>query len=220
MYRTAIILCLLALCSVFSYCQQSPKSNLGVFEAIISSGLDKYYYYPGINRNNLFIFEVNPDVIENNRDYSSSQIRFLRSIIKKTASQNNLNFSFSSGNDGIRPDSAYNLLVLKIIKLKTQYSGFKKNRFLGSKTILRNITVNIAAELKTSDGSVNLNDSIASTAADEVDYDNYEQLESSDYDFTAGVPPRISTLERVFFPVLVICVTAAATILFFAIRSK
>jgi hypothetical protein len=109
---------------------------------------------------------------------------------------------------------------LNVLSMETRYPGFVKNRFLGTKTINRNIIVNISAELKTSDGAVNIKDTISSIAADEVDFDNYEQLESSDYDFTAGVPPSVSTIERIFFPVLVICVTAAATILFFAIRTK
>lgn len=163
----------------------------------------------------MFIFAVKTDEKE---EKPGSETAFLKSIIKKTAAQNKLNFSFSAG--GVKTDSAYNLLTLQVIRFETKYSGFKKNAFLGSKTIIRNITVNIAAELKTSDGSVNLKDSINSLAADEVDYDKYQQLESSDYDFTAGKPPQVSALEQVFFPLFIICVTAAATILFFTIRSK
>lgn len=217
MYKTAIILCSLVLCGVYSYSQSVPKTNLEVFEDIISAGLEKYYYYPGVNRSNKFVFEVNSGSSGKNSD---GETRFLKSIIKKTAAQNKLNFSFYAGTTGIKLDSAYNLLVLKIVNLETKYRGFKKNRFLGGKTIIRKISVNIGTELKTNDGGVNIRDSIKSSASDEVDYDKYEQLESADYSFTVGTPPRISTFERVFFPVLVICVTAAATILFFIIRSK
>lgn len=163
----------------------------------------------------MFIFAVKTDEKEGEQ---GSEIGFLKSIIKKTAAQNKLNFSFSAGT--VKTDSAYNLLALQVIRFETKYPGFKKNTFLGSKTIIRNIIVKIAAELKTSDGSVNLKDSINSLAADEVDFDKYKQFESSDYKFTAGAAPLVSTFESVFFPVLVICVTAAATILFFAIRSK
>jgi hypothetical protein len=220
LYRTAIIISLLICCYVCLSGQLKPKTNLEIFDETISAELDKYFFYPGVNRNNLFIFVVNP--VENGGSIGSTddENRFLSGLIKKTASQNNLKFGFTKDPADIKTDSAYNLLVMQIIKLETRYTGFKKNRFLGEKSVIRNIFVNIAVELKTSDGRINTNDFVKNNSEDEVDYDNYKQLESSDYGFTQGTPPEVGAFERIIFPVLLICATAAATVLFFIIRSK
>jgi len=200
--------------------QSEPKKNIEIFEESISAALEKYYYYPGVNRNNVFIFAVNPLEQGGNNESADEASRFLKGIIKKTASGNNLKFSFADDPSIISNDTAYNLLILQIVNLETKYTGFKKNRFLGSKTLIRNIITNISVELKTSDGNINLKDIIKNTTQDEVDYDNYQQLESAGYDFTMGTPPSVSAFERIIFPVLLICVTAAATVIFFTIRSK
>jgi hypothetical protein len=207
-------------CCVCFSGQSKPKTNLEVFEETISAELDKYYYYPGINRNNEFIFVINTE--ENGSSYNNNydQTRFLTGLVKKTASQNNLDYGFTKDPADIKKDSAYTFLGLQILKLETRYTGFKKNRFLGEKSLIRNIFVDIAVELKTSDGRIDLKDFMKNNTVDEVDYDSYKQLESSDYGFTQGTPPQISAFERIVFPVLLICATAAATVLFFIIRSK
>lgn len=220
MYRAGIISILMICSCVTSFGQTEPKKNIEIFEETISSALEKYYYYPDVNRNNVFIFIVNPLEEGGKNASSDEETRFVRGIIKKTASNNKLKFSFADDPSVIDNDSAYNLLILQIVNLETKYTGFKKNRFLGTKTLIRNIITNITVELKTSDGKVNLKDHIKNTSQDEVDYDNYRQLESAGYDFTMGTPPQISTFERIIFPVLLICVTAAATVIFFTIRSK
>ena len=219
MYRAAIISILMICSCVTSFGQSEPKKNIELFEETISAALEKYYYYPGVNRDNVFIFIVNPAEQGGKNVSADEASRFLKGIIKKTASNNNLNFSFAE-DPSIINDSAYNLLILQIVNLETRYTGFKKNRFLGDKTLIRNIITNITVELKTSDGSVNLKDIIKNTSQDEVEYDNYRLLESAGYDFTVGTPPQVSVFERIIFPVLLICDTAAATVIFFTIRSK
>jgi hypothetical protein len=220
LFRAALIPILIICSCVTVFGQSEPKKNIEIFEETISAALDKYYYYPEVNRNNTFIFIVNP-LEEGGKNKSSDEAsKFLRGIIKKTAARNNLKFSIAEDPSVIEDDSAYTLLILQIVDLGTKYSGFKKNRFLGDKTILRNIITDITVELKTSDGKVNLKDFINNTSQDEVNYDNYRQLESEDYDFTQGIPPDISAFERIIFPVLLICVTAAAAVIFFTIRTK
>lgn len=220
MFRVSLITILITCSIVIVFSQSEPKKNIEIFEETISSALEKYYYYPGVSRNNLFIFVVNPPEENEKKRSDDESSKFLRSIIKKTAAGNNLKFSFADDPSVIADDSAYNLLILQVVKLETKYTDFKKNRFLGDKTLFRNIITNITAELKTSDGKVNLKDIIKNTSQDEVRYDNYRQLESADYDFTQDTPPNISAFERIIFPVLLICVTAAAAVIFFTIRTK
>ncbi len=204
---------------VISFSQEKPKTNLEVFEETISGELEKYYYYPGVNRNLPFIFILYRDEKSGNGT-AESETKFMSGIVKKTASANKLNFSIADDVSKITSDSVYNIIILQVNKLETRYSGFKKNRFLGEKTLSRNIIIDIAVRLGTADGSVKLTDFIKHNLNDEVAYDNYEQLESPVYNFTQGIPPKVSTFERVIFPVLLICATAAATIIFFTIRSK
>jgi hypothetical protein len=204
---------------VISFSQEKPKTNLEVFEETISVELEKYYYYPGVNRNLPFVFVLNPDE-KSSSSTAGNETKFMNGLVKKTASANKLNFSITDDVSKITSDSVYNIIILQVIKLETRYNGFKKNRFLGEKTLSRNIIINIAVELKTADSTVKLKDFIKHNLNDEVAYDNYEQLESPVYGFTKGVPPKVSTFERVIFPVLLICATAAATIIFFTIRSK
>jgi hypothetical protein len=220
LYRAAIIFFFLICSCVTSFGQYEPKKNIELFEETISSALEKYYYYPDVNRNNAFIFIVNPSEQGGKNGYADDETRFLKGIIKKTAANNKLKFSFADNPSILSNDSAYNLIIFQIVNLETKYTGFKKNRFLGDKTFIRNIITNITVELKTSDGKVNTKDNIKNTSQDEVEYDNYLQLESAGYDFTIGTPPQVSTFERIIFPVLLICVTAAATVIFFTIRSK
>jgi len=220
LYRTALIIALLAFLSLDKFSQEKPKSNLEIFEETISAELEKFYYYPGINRDALFIFVINPEEKGGSNSKTESGTKFLKSLVKKTASSNKLKFSIADNVSGINTDSAYNLIILQVLNLETRYNGFKKNKFLGEKTLSRNIIINIAVELKAAEGSVNVKDFIKYNITDEAAYDNYIQLESPQYDFTQGEPPKVSSFERIIFPVLLICVTAAATILFFTIRSK
>lgn len=220
MYRTALIISLLVCLSVNTFNQEKPKTNLEIFEETISAELEKFYYYPGVNRNEPFIFVINSEEKGGSNTKTGSETKFLNNIVKKTASANKLVLSIIDDEAKIKSDSAYNLMVLHVLALETRYNGFKKNKFLGEKTISRNIIINIAVELTADRQQVILKDFIKHDFSDEIAYDNYEVLESPQYDFTQAEPPKVSSFERVIFPVILICVTAAATILFFTIRSK
>lgn len=220
MYRAALIISLLVCICFRTFSQEKPKTNLEIFEETISAGLEKFYYYPGVNRNEPFIFVINPEEKGGSNTKTGSGTKFLNNLVKKTASANKLAFSIIDDEAKIKSDSAYNLMVLQVLALETRYNGFKKNKFLGEKTISRNIIINLAVEIKADREQVKVKDFIKHDISDEIAYDNYELLESPQYDFTQAEPPKVSSFERVVFPVILICVTAATTILFFTIRSK
>jgi len=205
--------------STVIYSQDERKTNIEVFDNIITAELEKFLYYPGLNRNFEFIFIVNPVESGGSIKRAGDINRYLSSIIKKTASSNKLNFSIAPDTLSVNKDSGYYAVALQVFELETKYTGFKKNKFLGEKTLERNIKVNIGVNI-TSGSGFNLSDKILSNYKDEVKYDDYENLEASQYSFTHADAPKLSTFETIVFPVLLIVASAAATILFFTIRSK
>ncbi len=220
MYRTVLLFALLASVSSAEFSQNKTRTNLEIFEEAISAGLEKLYYNPGVNRNVQFIFVIMPDEKGGANIETLNRARFMNNLVKKTASENNLSFSITDRVPEINPDSTYNIMILQVLNLETRYTGFRKNKFLGEKTVSRNIVVNIEVQFRANPSGVNFKDYIKYDMIDEISLDNYEQMESPLYDFTRGEAPKISSFERIIFPVLLICVTAAATILFFTIRSK
>ncbi len=219
MTRIKFTLILIAILCINIYGQNKYKTNLEIFENIISTELERYYFYPGIDRNYTFVFAVNTEESGGNDNNKANINRFLNSIIKKTAGNNNLNFSIAADEKSAAPDTNINLIRLQVKNLQTLYPGFKKNKFLGSKSIERNLKIDIGVKIISAGNSI-LNERILSDFKDEIDYDNYEQLQESPYDFTKGAAPKVSSFETIIFPVLLITVSAAATILFFTIRSK
>lgn len=213
-------LCLPAFCFCQSATGGKPKTNLELFEECISGGLEKFIYYPGVNRDFQFIFIVNPENQDGTNDSSETEARFLTGVIKKTASSNKITFSFAKERESAKSDSNYYLLMLQVHKLETRYAGFKKNKFLGEKTLARRIHVKIAVNMLSYDKKFDLNDFITASREDEISFDGYENLESSQYYFTRSEPPGVGVFERLIFPVVLIIVTAVTTILFFVIRSK
>jgi hypothetical protein len=210
---------LIAILCINIYGQNKTKTNLEIFENIISTELERYYYYPGIDRNYTFVFAVNTEESGGNDNNKANINRFLNSIIKKTAGNNNLKFSIAADDKSATADTNINLIRLQVKNLQTLYPGFKKNKFLGSKSLERNLKIDIGVNIISAGNSI-LNERIISDFRDEIDYDNYEQLQESPYDFTKGAAPKVSSFETIIFPVLLITVSAAATILFFTIRSK
>ncbi|MGH2574586.1 MAG: hypothetical protein ACRDFC_02685 [Ignavibacteria bacterium] len=216
------IFLLLFNCSAF-YCQSSQnsaKTNLEIFEENISSQLEKYFYYPGLDRDFQFVFMVNPSQGGGDKKPGESEIKFINSLIKKTAESNKLKFSFLKNPEELRLDSSYNLIVIQVYNLETKYTGFKKNKFLGEKTLIRNIKIKIGIEINSNDKKFTLSDYILSDYKDEINLDDYETLEASQYEFTKGIVPEVGVFERIIFPVILITASAAAIILFFSIRSK
>lgn len=164
------------------------------------------------------MFFVNPL----NKD--NTDRKFIESVIKKSAEKNSLKVSFAKDENMESQDSAYYKAKIDIIKLRTSYPRFGKNTFLGEKTLVREISSDLAVEIKhhtASGGAATvIKDNITTIYKGEIQYDDFEQYQTESYKFTQSVPPDISFLESIIFPAAIVLVSAAATILFFTIRSK
>jgi hypothetical protein len=215
-----LFILLLSLFCTIAFNQIKSKTNLEIIEETIRTGLETYIYYPDLNREYQFIFAINPEEKHENSSNINSKEKYLTALVKKIATDNKLHFSFATDIDKINSDSAYNLVVLHINNIETAYPQFKKNKFLGNKTLIRNIQIKIAVDIKSSDNKFSLSDFIIGNYNDEVDYDGYEKLESSQYTFTKAEPPEVGSFESIVFPLMLVSATAVATFLFFIIRSK
>lgn len=196
-----------------SLAQKNVKSNLEIFDDEISKQLELILYKPDLRRDIQFIFSVN------SKSSSEEQIRFLNSVIKKTAERSKIWVSLTRGNIA-SVDSVYNSIYLEIIELKTRYPGFAKNHFLGSKVVRRNLISLISVAVNGNNYGYSYSDTISVNYNDRVELDNIENLETEDYKFTKAEQPRISLYEEIVFPVAVVVVSVAAAIMFFSIRSK
>jgi hypothetical protein len=221
-----ILLSLLLFLPNVYYCQPSDnnpkqeKTNLEIFEENILTQLQKYIYYPGIDRDFIFVFTVNSMQGGGNVKRGEIETRFMNNIIKKFGESNKLKFSFINNPSELKLDSNYNIVLLQVYNLETVYPGFKKNKFLGEKTLTRSIKIKIGIEITSSDRKFNLKDFIYSDYKDEIGYDEYKKLESPPYEFTMGKVPDTGMFERIIFPIVLITASAAVIVLFFAIRTK
>jgi hypothetical protein len=194
--------------------QTPKKTNLEVLEQDISGELEKFLYYPDLNRDIQFVFYVTSVSKDKNEK------KFIESVIKKTADKNRLKISFSKDEQMLSSDSVYNKVNIGIVKLKTDYTKFVKNQFLGDKSMQRVVTSELSVEITTNSNTLSVKDSILTGYKDEIPYENFEEFESGEYHFTQSIPPGISWLETIIFPAVIITVSAVAAILFFTIRSK
>ncbi len=210
------ILCSLIIADSFS--RDKLKTNLEVIDDIVSSGFEKFLYYPDINRNEQFIFVINSK--DSAKDKDVEQVRYLRSIIKKLANSEKLKFSLLDNENNVKSDSAYYLFIVQPEILQTKYNGFVKNRFLGGKTVDRNIKVKISVDISSRDSLLKISDNISKDYRDEVNLDDLEKVQSDQYGFTHAEPPEIGVFESAFFPAILIAASGGATLLFFIIRTK
>ncbi len=194
--------------------QTTVKSNLVIFEEEISGELDKFFFYPQIEREHKFVFYVSS--VKNNKE----EKKFIESVIRKNAERNKLKISFAKDELMEAPDSIYNKCRIDVQKLKTEYTKLIKNGFLGQKSMQREITSELDIKISHNSGTVLVNDVIRTKYDDEIPYEDYNVYESSEYKFTQSMPPNISFIESIIFPAAVITLSAVAAILFFTIRSK
>jgi hypothetical protein len=199
--------------------QEPVKTNLEVFEDIISAQLEKFLYYPGLDRELAFIFSVN-HTAGGESSKNDNEERFITNVVKKTAQNNKLKFSLISGTGELKADSNSNLVRLQVYNLETKYTGFRKNNFLGEKTLERNVKIKIAIDINSSSGKFELKNFISSDYKDEVSYDSYKKLESSKYAFTRGKAPEVGFIERIIVPAALVTVSAAVIVMFFVLRTK
>ena len=194
--------------------QSQIKSNLVIFEQEISGELDKFFFFPQIERERKFVFWVSS--VKKNKE----EKKFIESVIKKSAEKNKLKIAFAQNENMDSPDSIYNKCRITIEKLNTDYTKLIKNGFLGYKSMQRRVTSELDIEISGNTGNMLVNDVIKTDYEDEIPYDDYNVYESSEYKFTQSVPPNISFLESILFPAAVVTLSAVAAILFFTIRTK
>ena len=199
--------------------QTKVKSNLEIYDEIITSGLEKLLYSPEINRKDKFVFVIKTGSKYTGKDETEIK-RYLRSVVKKLAGTENLNIAFSDDEANIKSDSAYILFILQAELMQTNYNGFLKNKFLGEKTIAREIKVSIPVKAASADSTVNITENISKDYKDGVNLDDFEGIESDQYGFTRSHPPEVGVFESTVFPAILIAVSGGATLLFFIIRTK
>lgn len=209
-----VLIVLLTLGGNLCFAQDSKKTNLEILEQNISAELDKFFFYPDINRNLQFVFFVE----SGKKD--KSEKRFIESVIKKSADKNKIKLSFSKDDQMSSADSVYYKAKVNIEKLNTLYPRFGKNTFLGEKTLVREISSGLKVEIKLNDGAIAVSDNISTVFKGDIPYDDYAQYETEEYRFTQSSPPNISFIESIIFPAAIVAVSIAATVLFFTVRSK
>ncbi len=190
------------------------RSNLEIFDKEISAGLEQLFYKPDLRRDVQFVFRVN------SASKKEKEVKFLISVIKKTAEKNKIWASFSDAASQVSNDSVYNTFIVDIISIGVKYPGFAKNKFLGTKTVHRQLTAVIKVETAGANYFYNNIDSILINYSDRIDNGDIENVESEDYDFTRAAHPHASIWEEIVFPAAIIVVSVAAAVLFFTIRSK
>jgi len=183
-------------------------------EQDISGELETILFYPDVNRDIQFVFYVTSVSKDKNEK------KFIESVIKKTADKNRLKISFSKDEQMLSTDSFYNKVNIGIIKLNTAYTKLVKNKFLGDKSIERVVSSELSIEISTNLEETKVKDKILTSYKGEIPYESYENFETGEYSFTQSIPPNISWFETIIFPAVIVTVSAAATILFFIIRSK
>lgn len=183
-------------------------------EQNIQGELEKFFYYPDVNRGLQFVFFVE------SAKKDKTEKRFIESVIKKTAEKNKIHISFSKDKDMRSADSAYYMAKVGITKLRTSYPRFGKNKFLGEKSLEREISSDLNIEISLNNGTTVVKDDITTIYKGLIPFDDYGQFETEEYKFTQSLPPNISFIETIIFPAVIITVSAVAAILFFTIRSK
>lgn len=209
----------LALSLIFSFsvsAQTERKSNLEVLEQNISAEIEKILYYPDVNRELQFVFYLTAE------GKDKAEEKFIKYLLKRTAERNKIRFSFSRNDTMKSNEEEYYKFKVDIKKLATRYTGFEKNKFLGEKTLIRNLSseLDIHLEYSGSAQNIDLRETIKTEFKGEIPYDEYRQYENDEYPFTKSVPPDISFFETIVFPVSVVIVSALSVILFFVVRSK
>jgi hypothetical protein len=194
--------------------QTLNKSNAEILEQDISAELEKFLFYPDLDRTFQFVFFVT------SAKNSDDEVKFVKSVVRKTADKLNIRMSFAKDEETASTDSVYNKVKIVVNKLRTRYPKFGKNNFLGEKTLVRELTSDLDIEITASNNKFSVKDKILTRSQSEIVYDEYERYQTDEYIFTQSVPPDISFFESIFFPALVITVSAVAAVLFFAIRSN
>lgn len=210
-------LTIILLIPFITFGQKFRKTNLEIFEEVFSDKIEMILLSQFVNRDKPLTF-VLTSADNSANGQTPEEIKFLRNVVKKISIDNKLSFNIADGT--MMSDSNMTKISIHVKKLETIYTKFVKNRFLGEKTIERNLKGEANVIVSKSDGTPLTNENIFINFHDVIPLDNYEQLESTSYRFTQGTPPDISTIEQLVFPVILVAASAAAILAFFIIRTK
>lgn len=103
------------------------------------------------------------------------------------------------------------------LKFSTKYTNLNSKKLLGDEYVSRELTSSFRFTVDGSDIKITNNDHVFK---DEVKVDKLEYIESGNYAFLKSVLPEKPFLKKILVPVVIVAVSAIATILFFTIRSK
>lgn len=219
--KQVLFTCLLLFIISVNICAQTKgkKTNLEIFDKSISGEFEKLFFMPGVERGEKFIFYVNgySELGSYIGDYYPP---FINSVLRKTADKLKLNYSIAKGLSQFESDTSFNKFRVTIDTIITTYPKFIKNKFLGEKTLQRKLKAVLNVTIITGADRVKHDEKINIDYTDEIELDNYETYETDEYSFTKAVPPEVNVFESIFFPAILVTVSAAATILFFTIRTK
>ncbi|MCX7877760.1 MAG: hypothetical protein N2510_03865 [Ignavibacteria bacterium] len=211
-----LVLAITIIFSLRGFSQTEKKTNIEILEQNISAEIEKIFFYPDVDRQLQFVFLLSSE----RKD--KTEKKFIESVIRRTAERNKLRFSFSNNDLMNSSDTEYYRFRTDVRKLNTRYIGFGKNKFLGEKTIIRNVSSELVVHVESvgTKTPLSLKETITTDFKGEIPYDEYKQYENDEYSFTQSSPPDLSLFETIVFPVSVVIVSAVSVILFFTVRSK
>ena len=219
--KQVLCICLLLFIASVNIPAQSKntKTNLEIFEKSISGEFEKLFFLPGVDRNKEFVFYAAGYTKDLNVVVSGNS-SFVVSVLRRAADKLNLKYSVAKESWQFDSDTSFNKFKISKAEIRTSYPKFIKNKFLGEKTIERKLNADIDVQISSGKQDTKQDEKIHIDYTDEIELDNYESVETDEYSFTKAVPPGVSSFESVFFPAIIVIVSAAATILFFTIRTK
>jgi len=182
----------------------NPPTNLEIVNSLLDSSLNKFEDFVTITgRENFYFFKTDPG--NETSSYIFSYLRRKMPVVKFTGTlegitDNVVNFCFTD------------------TEIKTEYEGTQYLQVL-KKNMQRKIKVEFITEFSGKDTLLHTF-GFSETYSDEFDFSYLNYIESGNYGFVKGNLPGQGFWNRYFIPVLAVAVSAAAIILFFAIRSK
>ena len=181
------------------------KTNFDVFVKLISKNLDKL-------ENKMVI--LGKDKIYSIGISGSEEVR---EFLYRTIKQDFYGYRIISERDSGSSDYAISFDNIKfIVKYDRVYGSVFKNKMAG-----REVSVSFESTIKQKlSPDVLFNERTADKVKDEIYLEQIENAERGEYSFLKGTLPERSFLEKALIPGIVVLVSVATIILFFAIRSK
>lgn len=207
MYKIIYLLIILSVSGIL-YAQNEekpvPSTNLEIINSLLDSSVSKFEdYFTVLGKDNYY--NVKTDIKNEISDYIFNYLRRKLTSVKfistlEDRERNSIKFDLSS------------------LKIRTEYSNVGNFQVL-KKNMNRKIEVGFNSGFKRDD-TLLYSFSFLKTYSDEFDFSYLNYVESGNLNFVKGEIPEQGFWDRYLIPVAAIAVSAAAIILFFAIRSK